>query len=374
MAIIWRVLVVDDKQADEVKSLIEGDAVLGEDNLIEVETCKTFNQAKTCLRKLQIDLIVLDLRDDSIEMEDADTELPGERVFKQIKKNFFLPVIFHTAYAERVGSLRSSFVKVVTRGSNPTKLRNAIKEIFQTKVLQLLRHLEDEKREHMWERILKNEANFLNQDPTDLSYSLARRLANVLESSSIKRFLAGAEATGAHEELEIHPIEMYIYPSVHPELLACDILKLGRTYWIVLTPSCDIVLKKATTLLLAKCFKIEDQAEHKKISAKIQTGAQPSKNEKMSMLNLIGNNRQMEGEKFQPERYAFLPKTFFIPDLVVDFQHLERKSLKQLPITKRIASLESPYSESLISRFTRYFGRLGTPNLDKEIAYKRMFG
>lgn len=369
---------VDDRQADEVKQVIEGNKTLGDENVIEVETCDNFNQAKSLLLKFKIDLVILDLRDDSIEVEDQDTELPGERVFKHIKKHSFVPVIFHTAYAERVGNLKGSFVKVVTRGSHPTRLRTAIKEIFGTRILQLMRHLENEKREHMWDRVLKNESTLANYDQIDISYSLARRLANVLESSSIKRFLADLDPTGVHEELDVHPVEMYVYPPVYPDLLACDILKLKRYYWVVLTPSCDLVQKKSSSVLLAKCEKLEDQPEYQKIEAKRTAGLQPSSKEKKWMTNLISNNRNMDGEdghKFQPERYFFLPKTFFIPNLVVDFQQLEMRKLSEIDITKsRVAALESPYSEALISRFIRFYGRLGTKNLDKEIAYARVMG
>ena len=31
---------------------------------------------------------------------------------------------------------------------------------------------------------------------------------------------------------------------------------------------------------------------------------------------------------------------------------------------ERLASLDSPFAEALLARFTRYFGRLGTPDLD----------
>src|SRR5882762_7371020 len=105
MPTTWRVLIMDDQHAEDVSAIISGDVVLGADNLIEAELCEDFNQALSRLKKFQIDLIILDLKDDSINVEDEDEDLPGEKVFKQIRKNFFLPVIFHTAYAQKVVAL-----------------------------------------------------------------------------------------------------------------------------------------------------------------------------------------------------------------------------------------------------------------------------
>ena len=31
---------------------------------------------------------------------------------------------------------------------------------------------------------------------------------------------------------------------------------------------------------------------------------------------------------------------------------------------ERLASLDSPFAEALLARFTRHFGRLGTPDID----------
>jgi len=39
---------------------------------------------------------------------------------------------------------------------------------------------------------------------------------------------------------------------------------------------------------------------------------------------------------------------------------------------ERLASLDSPFAEALLARFTRYFGRLGTPDLDAAILLQRL--
>lgn len=39
---------------------------------------------------------------------------------------------------------------------------------------------------------------------------------------------------------------------------------------------------------------------------------------------------------------------------------------------ERLASLDSPFAEALLARFARYFGRLGTPDLDLEVILNKL--
>jgi hypothetical protein len=39
---------------------------------------------------------------------------------------------------------------------------------------------------------------------------------------------------------------------------------------------------------------------------------------------------------------------------------------------ERLASLDSSFAEALLARFTRYFGRLGTPDLDVAVLLQRL--
>ena len=57
---------------------------------------------------------------------------------------------------------------------------------------------------------------------------------------------------------------------------------------------------------------------------------------------------------------------------MVDNQRIVSVSFQDLGSYTRVASLDSPYAEELSHRFHRYIGRQGTPDLDLEIALKRM--
>jgi hypothetical protein len=47
---------------------------------------------------------------------------------------------------------------------------------------------------------------------------------------------------------------------------------------------------------------------------------------------------------------------------------LQRKKLDEMD---RIASIDSPFAEALLAEFTRYFGRVGTPDLDLDYIINR---
>ena len=115
MAKPWKILVVDDQQAEDIKEMIEGTKTLGKQDPIEVEICKRFDDVYPALESKRIDLIVLDLKDDE---QDATSigQLAGERVFDEIRQKLFVPVIFYTGLAHKVEELANPFVKVLPRG------------------------------------------------------------------------------------------------------------------------------------------------------------------------------------------------------------------------------------------------------------------
>jgi hypothetical protein len=138
-----------------------------------------------------------------------------------------------------------------------------------------------------------------------------------------------------------------------------------EAFWVVLTPSCDFAQDKADHVIVAKCERLTELDEY--ISWIRNHPNEPSNTASAAIKNLIGNNR-----KGQAERYKFLPGTFFLPDLVVDFQQLRSLTKVAANALEAVASLDSPYAESLLASFARYFGRLGTPDLDKDLVLDRL--
>ena len=139
----WRVLVVDDLQAADVIEVIEGNKVVEPPDSLICLPCTNFSEATKRLREEKFDLVILDLKNDAANEQDV---LAGETVFSELKECRFLPVIFHTGYPQKVSDLTSPYVKVVTRGGDWKALRATIKEVLDTKLPKLIRHIEEEQR------------------------------------------------------------------------------------------------------------------------------------------------------------------------------------------------------------------------------------
>lgn len=366
----WRILVVDDEAADDVREFIEGNKTVPLPDSISCVTCDSFAQALSQLKSERFDLVILDLKDNSAPEQDT---LAGEKVFEEIKKCRFLPVIFHTGFAHKVIHMVSPYVKVVAR-AEWENLRLTIKEVLDTKLPKLVRHIEEEQRKFMWEsaeRIWVEDMD--KKNPTDLVYLLARRLANALSGDVVRSFLEADATGGAPKTDKIHAVELYIYPPLSKVSLFGDIFKkkMGGSieYFVALTPSCDHAQNNAEFVLLAKCMCLASTNPGQSAKASLVAGEEVSKTATEKLDKFIRDNSSPS------DRYKYLPGTSFLPDLLVDLQDIRTVAPAALKPEEegyeRVASLDSPFAEALQAKMARYLGRIGTPDIDPDLALDR---
>ncbi len=389
----WRFLIIEDKP-DIAKQLEQACPGFVAPDAVEIEVFTKFKDVEPLLDSRRYDLLIIDLKDDSSSLPE-DENLPGLKIFEAVKKRRFVPVVFYTALAKHVLPERTAFVRVVEKTEGLAKLESEVRAVFNTHLPALSRHLENEQREYFWDFLSKHWKEMVeHHDKVDLVYLVARRLAQTLRSDSIRAFVekishrtqkplecksAEKESRGTtvaepqeHDDAvvsdTVHPVELYIYPCTDQHWLAGDIIQEAlagkKEYWLVLTPSCDFENKKADFVIQAKCQPLTEQKEYASWAANTKT---PSKTAVNNIEGVISDNRG--GQK---DRFKFLPGTFFLPDLVVDFQQLRSVQLNDLNRKNVIASLDSPFAEAVLARFSRYFGRLGTPNLDKNVVLNRL--
>jgi CheY-like chemotaxis protein len=372
----WRILMVDDDDeiCESTKEYLEQSPIFdGEEHPI-VDFIIDFSKALENLETNRYDLLILDIRL-ATGLITPDEQV-GIRVLDEIKRRRFIPVIFYTALPQYASDLITPLIRVVSKGEKTSVLLTEVRNIFHTLLpavnRALIRHLETIQRDYMWGFVTENWEKFGDTpDRASLAYLLARRLAISLSGSGMKQFL---EDMGAHEGLEakdkVHPMKYYVIPPFESSPVTGDLYQEAPEkqggYWVILTPLCDLTPHdgevKAEQVLLGKCLLLVEQEEFKNWVA-----GKRSKNSQKPLESLIRNNRK---DNKQPERYHFLPGVMFLPNLVVDFQSTKIVSYEQLndsKVLKRIASLDSPFSECLLARFTRYYGRIGTPDLDMDI-------
>jgi len=373
----WYLLFVDDntENCELAAKYLNEQVVLEPCEKLKVTTEVDFDKALDRLEASQFDLIILDVRLGPHDEEREEEE--GIKVLESIKARCFIPVIFYTGLPQKVRHLQTPLIKVIENAEGLPKVLSTIKEIISTKLplfnRALLRHVKEVQRNYMWEFVANNwEAFGDTPDKISLAYLLARRLAKSLDSPGIQKLAEklGASTGTWFSEDNVHPMRYYVMPPVGVRPMAGDIIKeedgTQTRYMVLITPSCDLVQKKVDFMLFADCTPLRETKEY------IDWKEHPDdpKDRYINRLSVLLTNGK--------ERFFFLPSVFNIPDLIVDYQKLttfEPQEFSKLITEKRftcIASLDSPYCEALLARFARYFGRLGTPDLNIDIIMRRL--
>lgn len=344
----------------------------------EVVSIPSFDDATGVLERERFDLVVLDVRLGSEQDDVAIEDEAGLLALEQIRGRRFVPIVFWTALPGAIRHLAGELVLVREKTEGLSALADAINSLFDTRLpavnRALLRLVEEEQRRYMWDFVADHWDELRTvDDHTAVAYLLARRLGRSLGGPGIHKLAEelGEEVSGVPPDDKIHAMEMYLRPPVSgTKIQAGDLLREGdgdeRTWWIVLTPSCDIEHDKADYIQLAACRPFDDQADIVKWRAGDGNKGERRKARDRVMQLL----RQQTGG--QLDRWLFLPQALDIPDLIVDLQELRSMPIGDVADLKRIASLDSPFAEAAVSRFNRYYGRIGTPDLDADGAFARL--
>jgi len=365
----WRILIVEND--DDIARQVEEASVgfVDEPDTIEAERCSNFNAAIPLLSSKRYDLLILDLRDEASGLVPADAkDEAGRRILEEVKKTRFLPTVCYTALPQHAPE-QTAIVRVVEKTEGVDRLREEVRRVFDTKLPAVSRSIEEMQRAYMWDFVNENWKDFDSPlEQADLAYLLARRLALSLQIEARKLAAKMSADAVPISEQKIHPMEIYVKPVISKERLAGDILngKIGDRdgFWIVLTPSCDFEQKgKLDNVLLSACLPLSDQIEYANWFKK-----QADSDLKGRLSALICDNRH----KAAADRFKFLPGTFFLPDLVVDFQQLRSVPPDKVSELKVICSLDSPFGEAVLHRFAHYYGRLGTQDIDAQIVINRL--
>ncbi len=378
----FRVVHVDDEESvlTQVKELLEEDDRIGALGGVRVTSFSKFSDALEHLDQSLTDIVILDVMKEH-GVTEAEPELAGRDAFEQLSAKVFVPVIFYTGFAHRIADLPEDLklLRVAEKG-NADRLLAAVRGVLEEGLpalnrglLELLREVQ---RSYMWGFVAQHWPEFRSQeDTTALAHLLVRRFALTLESdgaASLAPALAGegGDAPGECAEEKVHPISMYVMPpldDVPP--MAGDVCRGeidgAGDHWIVLTPSCDFAQGRADTVLLAACELLADQPE---LEAFLENTEVTGKRRKLERLL---NNR---GEGRQADRYHFLPGALSLPDLLVDLRKLKSVPRQQFDQLTRVVSLDAPFAEALLGQFSRYVGRLGTPDPDFDLVIERLRG
>lgn len=375
-----RILHVDDDPGmlTNVADYLHGEEISGWGTPV-VKGVEVFDDAMELLDERRFDMVILDVRlGDHEPSQLSVADEAGVATLEQIRQRRFVPVVFWTGLPAVVADLAGPMVRVHEKTAGLATLLDAVQSLFATRLplvnRALLRLIEEEQRRYMWDFVSAHWTQLsATKDQAGLAYLLAHRLGRSLGGSGLRQLAVDlGDTSGLFPAKDtIHPVEMYVQPPLpDTDLHAGDLLREtadNSTSWsLVMTPSCDLEWKKAERVLLATGTALED---HPRIIAwrSVDGTAKEKKKARADAFELL---RQATGG--QLDRWLYLPAAINVPDLLIDMQQLRTIPVAEALQFERVASLDSPFAESAINRFNRYFGRIGTPDLDSEAIAKRL--
>jgi CheY-like chemotaxis protein len=352
-----KILMVDDDpvQCDQAKQLLNNEVISGKK--IIFESIQDFGRATELLLERDIDILILDLKGNGL----SDEGLPlGESVLNEIKKKCFVPIIFYTGFPGQIQSQESELIRVVNKGLSVSALKTEIESVMASKLPFIKKSLNDYIREtlrlYLWD-FVHEEWQSLSQitDGVSLNYLLARRLAHSLSKERIMTLVG----SGPINEDIAHPMEFYVYPPVRQQISTGDILRKDGKIFVILNPACDLILRsgirKAKDIILAEGISLEETSEYKKYKESRTAGP------KKELTKLLENNADENRDRF-----FLLPKTKFIENTIIDFLKIKVIPETELTGFEIVAELDSPFAESVLSRFVKYYNRIGVPDIKSE--------
>ena len=356
-----RILIVDDDKqvAEVIKRRLEEQI-----DSSTVETEESFDAARERIREFQPDLLVLDLLEGDLT---GNVASGLTKVRSRLKR--FVPLVFFSALGEPPDDAPAGpFEKFISKNEDNAENR-LIEEIrlfaphiaalqqVEANIHTVAMEVLEKAAGPIWE--LEDDAT----KRTDLlNRSVKRRIAASIDSAS----LSDGEA--------LSPWEQYIYPELGTDLLMGDVLRRREadvrdpgTYRLVLTPSCDLVMRngkaKVDRILVAHCVSIEAFLHASKVS--------------QNRLNDRGERDGLERALTQPQSDGFIALPGY--PSVLPYMAVKLRKLELLFITDegfegadgatydRVASIDSPFREALSWAYLQIAGRPGLPDRNNKV-------
>lgn len=358
-----KLLIVEDNKAqvqtykDNIESFNKKNDVKVEYNIFE-----KLEDARDSLLSPEYDGAIIDLK-----LSQGTDELEGLEIVEEIEQNQRFPIFIVSGSLSSIDDKEeNAFFKKRDRVSDFQSILSELVEIYQTGITKILGRkgeIENYLTGIFWNH-LSNSMESWVKDTTRTPEQ---------KQKSLLRYTLSHMQEHIDEEIEkYHPSEFYITEPIKKNIYTGDIVKYDNNRFIVLTPSCDIHVRdngsrNANRILFCKIVPLNIAVKNFNL-LKAETG---KKNDDRRRLNsYITNGKQ---------NYHFMPKSNLIEAGLIDFQNkitLETSKVDML-IDKnkmiRVATVSSPFLKDIISRYSNYFSRQGSPDFDTCEVYDSLF-
>jgi hypothetical protein len=294
-------------------------------------------------------------------------EISGEPIIVKIQNTSRFPIYVMSG---RPGDLNPdlqeprTFYKIYNRTGKTNKdLLNEIVEMFKRGITKIFRKngLIDKKlQEIYWKHI----SDLVEKCGNELSDD---RYGKVILRHATNYLYEYLQLDDDNNFEEYHIEEMYIFPSIRNKKHTGDILKLGERYYIILSPSCDMVCNKAekVTLVEIEDLDIPDLNEQIKIIKDESSGSKKKDSAEKRIESLLSNKHFL--------KYHFLPPSSRFPGGFINFQKILSVETLQLESDSIVEGrITEKFLKDIISRFSTYYARQGQPNFDLKLTKEKI--
>ena len=330
-----------------------------------------FAELNKTLEDFRPDAVVLDLVEGDVTEEPA----AGNRSFKQIRDNWFCPVVVYSGFGDLREFDEHPLVTMVSKGVNADKkVLRYLEGFVQTALLirDVHRQFDDRIRKALRDSVPALRKQIESSTDGNDEAVLPR---------AVRRLVAARMDTDASGGGPLKAWERFVVPALGTHLLSADLLRQKDADWtdpeafrLVLTPSCDLVphgdtRPRAERILVARCEPIKRLG-----NVEVGPGGTLSKSKR---AKLQGKLRPILTEGIADGLVPIPRFVGHVPSMAANLKRLELLDWEDVrlgeddgraaageAVFERVASTDSPFRELVVWAYLRVTGRPGAPAFD----------
>lgn len=332
---------------------------------VQIEPKPFFNieDAKEALKNDYYDAAIIDLK-----LTENTSELQGMEIVNSIIDKLRFPVFIVSGSIGQIDTPESALFKKRLRDGDFKDILKEILKIYNTGITKILNNkgtIEEYLNNIFWNHLSNSMENWIE----DVSRSPEEK------QKSLLRYTLMHMQEYIDEDIEkYHPSEFYITEPIKQNIFTGDLVSFKNgDRFIVLTPSCDIVLRKdgtRNTKLILFC-KIKDLKDEVKNFDKLKVDTGEANDDKKRLFRFIQNS--------STQNFHFIPRSNSLQAGLIDFQdkmtiaESEVNLLIERGEIKRYATVSMPFLKDVISRYSNYYSRQGSPDFNVSEVYNSLF-
>lgn len=358
-----RLLIIEDDtaQIQLYSDVIDSFNKLNGTQIIPISLSK-LEEAKQALSSSEYDAAIVDLK-----LSSNTVELEGLELIDEIVDKLRFPLFIVSGSIAQISKEENFLFKKRSRDGKFLDVLSEIIEIYNTGITHILGRkgkIDEYLNKIFWEHLSTSMDIWINDKART-----PEQKQKILERYILLHIQEYLELTTESDFENYHPAEIYITPPIKTKLFTGDILTENDSNkrYIVLTPSCDLAHEGKTDNVLLVKIEDKDVGEIFALKAIINdstVGKDKRNNATSKLKNLIKNSIP---------KYHFLPEYKKIAAGLINFQLL--KSVDKNDISHhftRLTSVNNSFTKDIVSRFSFYYSRQGSPDFNIEEIYESL--